>query len=76
MKAVSLRNVPDHVYGKLQRMARENRRSLQEQIKLILEQEVELASRSFLAGAAEWRKKLKGRVLSDTVETVRRDRER
>lgn len=76
MKAISVRSVPDHVYTALQTMAKKNRRSLQEQIKLILEQEVELANRSFIAGAAQWRKRLQGRDLSDTVKIVRKDRER
>ncbi len=76
MRAISIRNVPDDVYAGLQVMAKKNRRSLQEQIKLILEQEVKLANRSFLAGAAQWRKRLRGRDLSDAVEAVRRDRER
>ena len=76
MKAISIRNVPDHIYVKLQNMAKENRRSLQEQIKLILEQEVNLSNRSFLAGAAQWRKRLQGRNLTDTVNTVRKDRKR
>ena len=76
MKAISIRNVPDHIYTELQAMAKKNRRSLHEQIKLILEQEVKLTNRSFLAGAAEWRKRLKGRTLSDTVNTLRQDRER
>lgn len=76
MKAISVRNVPDHIYSGLQIIAKKNRRSLQEQIKLILEQEVELGNRSFLAAAADWRKRLEGRDLSDTVKTVRKDRER
>ena len=76
MKAISIRNVPDHVYAGLQAMAKSNRRSLQEQIKLILEQEIKLCNRSFLAGAAEWRKRLQGRRLSDTVKLVRKDRQR
>ena len=76
MKAISVRNVPDHVYTGLQVLAKKNRRSLQEQIKLILEQEVELANRSFLAGAAEWRKRLQGRGLNDTVAMLRKDRNR
>jgi plasmid stability protein len=76
MKAISIRNVPEDVYTALQEMAKENRRSLQEQIKLILEQEVKLSNRSFLAGAAEWRKQLRGRKLRDTVKMVRKDRER
>ena len=76
MKAISVRNVPEEIYAGLQIMAKKNRRSLQEQIKLILEQEVELANRSFLASAAEWRKRLKGRGLNDTVAMVRKDRNR
>ncbi len=76
MKAISIRNVPDNTYAALQAMAKNNRRSLQEQIKLILEQEVKLTNRSFLAGAAEWRKRLQGRNLSDTVKILRKDRER
>ena len=76
MKAISVRNVPDHIYSGLQIIAKKNRRSLQEQIKLILEQEVELANRSFLASAAEWRKRLKGRGLNDTIAMVRKDRNR
>jgi plasmid stability protein len=76
MKAISIRNVPDNVYTALQEIAKKNRRSLQEQIKLILEQEVKLSNRSILAGAAGWRKLLQGRELIDTVQMVRKDRER
>ena len=76
MKAISIRNVPDRIYAGLQVMAKNNRRSLQEQIKLILEQEVKLASRSFLVGAAEWRQRLQGRKMSNTVKILRKDRER
>ena len=76
MKSISIRNVPNDVYAALQRMAKSNRRSLQEQIKLILEQEIKLSNRSFLAAAAEWRNRVQGRKLSDTVEMIREDRER
>ena len=76
MKAISIRNVPDHIYAGLQTMAKANRRSLQEQIKVILEQEVKLSNRSFLVGASRWRKRLQGRNLTDTVNTVRKDRQR
>lgn len=76
MKSISIRNVSDDVYKSLQETARKNRRSLQEQIKLILEQEVKLKSRSFLAGAAQWRRLLQNRELTDTVNMVRKDRER
>jgi predicted CopG family antitoxin len=76
MKAISIRNIPDDVYAALQKMAKRNRRSLQEQIKLILEQEAKLGNRSFLTEAAEWRKRLKDRNLKDSVEMVRKDRAR
>lgn len=76
MKAISIRNVPDDVYVVLQTMAKTNRRSLQEQIKYILEQEVNLVRGSSVARAVEWRKRLQGRQFSNIVESVRKDRER
>jgi len=76
MKAFSIRNIPDHVYAGLQVLAKDNRRSLQEQIKLILEKEVELCAGSFMTGAAGWRKQLQNRNRSDTVASVRKDRDR
>lgn len=75
-KSLSIRNVPEYVYAGLQAMARKNHRSLQEQVRLILEREVNLSNRSFLATASEWRKRLQGRKLTDTVETIREDRNR
>ena len=76
MKSISIRNVPETVYTALQEMARANHRSLQEQIKCILEQEVGLVKGSPLAAAENWRKQLKGRKLSDTVKMIRQDRTR
>ncbi len=76
MRSISIRNVPDHVYDGLRNMAKANRRSLQEQIKFVLEQEIKLSNKSFLANAAEWREKLRSRDLGDVVESVREDRER
>jgi len=74
MKSISLRNVPDAVYSALQEMAKTNRRSLQEQIKCILEQETRLIKGSSLAAAARWRKQLKDRHFSDVVAMIREDR--
>ena len=76
MKSISIRNVPENVYTALQEMARANHRSLQEQIKCILEQEVSLVKGSPLAAAANWRKQFKGRKFTDTVEMIRQDRKR
>ena len=76
MKSISIRNIPDPVYTALQEMAKENHRSLQEQVKCILEQEVGLIKGSPLALAAKWRKKFKGRKFADSVEMIRQDRKR
>jgi len=76
MKALSLRNIPDDVYEELRRMARENRRSLQEQVRYLLEREVRLVRESPASRAVSWRKKLAGRRFSDTVTQIRRDRNR
>ena len=76
MKSISVRNVPDEVYVGLQVMAKTNRRSLQEQVKLILEREVKLTKGSFVTNAIEWRKRLQDRKFTDTVVAVREDRER
>ena len=76
MKSISIRNVPDTVYTALQEMARANHRSLQEQIKCILEQEASLVKGSPLAAAANWRKRFKGRKFTDTVKMIRQDRKR
>jgi len=76
MKAISIRNIPDDIYFTLRTMAKENRRSLQEQVKLMLEKEVELANKSILSSASQWRKRLEGRNFTDTVEMVREDRMR
>lgn len=76
MKAISLRNVPDDVYAALQEMARENRRSLQEQVKYLLEQEVKLVRKSPTSRAGDWRNKLASRKCFDIPELIREDRNR
>ena len=76
MKSISIRNVPETVYAALQKMARENHRSLQEQVKCILEQEARLVKGSPLAAAASWRKQFKGRKFTDTVKMIKQDRKR
>ncbi len=75
MKSISIRNVPDNVYSVLQDMARINRRSLQEQIRHLLEQEARLVRGAPTVRARAWRNKLSTRPLPDVPEMVRQDRE-
>ena len=76
MKALTIRNVDEQVYQRLQEMARVNKRSLQAQIRLILEREVQLAGGSQLHRAQEWRRRLADRPWGNIVDDIRRERER
>lgn len=76
MKALSIRNLPDDVYEALKAMAATNHRSLQEQVRCLIERETRLAAGPGLAAARAWRLRLAGRSLGNTVEDVRQDRAR
>ena len=77
MKALTIRSVPDEVYVTLKKWAKTNHRSMQEQVKFILEQEVQLIGRgSGLAGAREWRDRLKARDWGNITSDIRKERDR
>lgn len=76
MKALSIRNLPDDVYEALKAMAATNHRSMQEQVRCLIEREARLVSGPGLAEARSWRARLAGRNLGDTVDDVRQDRAR
>ncbi len=74
MKAITLRNVPDDLHQALVRLAQRNRRSLQQQLLVLLEQARSLDGESPLRRAAELRQRLAGRDLGDTVAEIRAER--
>lgn len=76
MKALSIRNLPDEIYESFKRMASENHRSMQEQVRLLIEREIRLSASPGLVAASKWRERLAGRSLGDTVKDVRLDRAR
>ena len=76
MKALSIRNLSDEAYEALKGMAAANHRSMQEQVRCIIEREARLAKGAGVAVARAWRARLAGRVLGDTVADVRKDRHR
>ncbi len=76
MKAISLRAVSDDVYFKLQAWAKKNHRSMQEQVKCILEREVNLVTGGQVSLAQKWRKKLVNRNWGNIIEDVRKERKR
>lgn len=76
MKTLTVRKVPDDLYQTLSRLALRNRRSLQQQVLVILERIRVLDQPSPLRRTAAWRTRLEGRVLGDTVAEVRAERRR
>ena len=77
MKTMTIRNLPDSVYDGLAVSAKQNHRSLQEQVRQILSNEVQLRERSVCEQAASYRTKLADRVVAqDVVQSLREDRER
>ena len=76
MRVMTIRNVPEEVHRALVRLARRNRRSLQQQVLKLLEAVRRLDRESPLEEAAAMRERLKGRTLGDTVAQIREDRGR
>jgi len=76
LRSLSLRGIPDHVYEGLKRVAAANHRSMQEQVRLWIDREVDLAQPGLLDRAAGWRQRLTGRDFGSVVAALRADRER
>ncbi|MEO5348813.1 MAG: hypothetical protein H7836_04120 [Magnetococcus sp. YQC-3] len=76
MRALSVRNLPDDLDEAPKTMAAANHRSMQEQVRHIIEREVQRATNNGLAEARAWRDRLAGRNLGDTAEDVRQARAR
>ena len=76
MKALNIRNLPNDVYEAIKLMAVANHRSMQEQVRCLIEREVRLVSGTGMTTARDWRMRLAGRNLGDTVADVRQDRTR
>ncbi len=76
MAVITVRNVPDDLHRALSKLARKNRRSLQQQVLIILEQARQLDQESPVDVARKLRKKFSGRQLGDSVAEIREDRDR
>lgn len=76
MKVLTIRNVPDDLYRIITSLARRNRRSIQQQVLVLLERARISATESPVDRASAIRRSLKGRKLGDTVREIRKDRER
>jgi len=78
MRVLTIRNIPDHIYNLLGTLAKENRRSLQQQALTLLEQTALFLnnSKGSLDKALSIRESLKNRDLGNTLKELKEDRNR
>lgn len=76
MAQVLVRDIDEQVVERLKARAERNGRSLQVELKMILDQAARLDMIDARRLAERIRKKLSGRIHGDSVELIREDRER
>ncbi len=76
MAQILVRNLDDRLVQRLKDQARRNGRSLQAEVKMILEQAAKVDMETARALIDEFRRSLKGRKFYDNVELIREDRDR
>jgi antitoxin FitA len=76
MPQLLIRNLDESTIENLKDRARRHHRSLQGEVKLILEASVRQPEEPPLAIAERWQNYFAGRTFSDSTELIREDRER
>jgi antitoxin FitA len=73
---ILVRKLPDAVVERLKARAKRNSRSLEAEVRAILEQAVTTEKAEFLKAADAMRARLAGRDHTETLELLREDRDR
>lgn len=76
MAQLTIRNLDDRVYQRLRDHAKLNHRSLEAEVRTILERAVTPDRADVIRQAAEMRERLKGRYVGDSTADIREDRDR
>lgn len=76
MKALTIRNIPDDLYRVIVKLAKRNRRSIQQQTLVLLDRARALDMSPPTETARNIRLRLSGRHLGDTVKEVHQERRR
>ena len=76
MKTLTIRNIPEGLYEAIRRMAVRERRSIQQQVLVLLDRGRVMDRESPVTAARTMRARLAGRDLGDTVAEVREERDR
>ncbi len=76
MPHILVRDLDPNTIERLKSNARQHGRSLQGEVKAILEETVPMTMSEFRAVSEKWQKRLRGGKFSDSARLVREDRER
>ena len=78
MANVLIRNIPEEVLDRFKNMAKNHKRSLQQELRVVLEKTVDQSSPDIFQKASELRKKLRKKTVrfTDSARLLREDRAR
>ena len=76
MAQVLVRDIAPEVLNRLKEQARHNGRSLQGEVKAILDAAAPMTLEEARRLSEHWRRRLAGRMTSDSADLIREDRER
>jgi len=78
MANVLIRNIPEEVLDRFKDMARSHKRSLQQELRLVLEKTVDQPSPDIFQRASDLRRKLRKKAIrfTDSAKLLREDRSR
>jgi len=78
MANVLIRNIPEEVLDRFKNMAKSHKRSLQQELRMILEKTVDQSSPDILQKASDFRRKLRKKAVRfvDSARLLREDRTR
>ncbi len=76
MPQLLVRNLEEETVERLKALARRHGRSLQGQVKVVLEEAASLSGADVTALLAKWEGRLRGKRFGDSARLIRTDRER
>ena len=78
MTNVLIRNIPEEVLDKLRNMAKSHKRSLQQELRVVLEKTADQSSPDIFQKASDLRRKLRKKAVrfTDSATLLREDRSR
>ena len=76
MPHILVRDLDSDIVERLKSRAKQHGRSLQGEVKAILEETIPMTMSEFRAVSEKWQKRLKGRKFSDSAKLIREDRNR